>query len=65
MTAAAVNGTVTRAIRDALGRVAAENRELLRLMSQTDREPPTFRHCTYCGHPVCGCGLNGYDESGG
>lgn len=64
------NGQVTRAMREALERVIAENRELRRASSRgggvhsgrPDSAPPLpdVRHCGYCGHPVCGCGLNGY-----
>lgn len=50
----------TLAIRDALDRLAAENKRLR--ASAQPAVPVRGRHCSYCGHPVCGCGLQGYDE---
>lgn len=57
-----VNGRLQMSTVAALDRTLKENRELRRLMSETDRTPVTFRHCQCCGLPVCGCGIEDYTE---
>lgn len=47
---------------EALDRTLKENRELRRLMFETEKKPATFRHCQYCGRAVCECGLEGFAE---
>lgn len=55
------NGAVSAALRDALSRLLAENRAL-RAANRPRLTPAGFRHCRFCGLPVCGCGLEDYTD---
>lgn len=59
---ATTNGRLHKTTVEALDRVLRENRAL-RAANPPKLAPAPFRHCGFCGLPVCGCGLEAYEES--